>query len=92
MTKFEIATNLAFFLLEKTGSVCGTWRGRLLAKEQRELFGVFLGKGRLIIDGATESVQHYVKICFGLDYDITFEGGLDKLASYCPATAPRKLT
>lgn len=92
MGKFEMAANLAFFLLEKTGSVCGQWTGRLKAQEQRDLFGTFLGKGRLVIDGATESVQHIVKVCFGMDYDVTFAGGLDKLSAHCPATYPRKLT
>jgi hypothetical protein len=41
------------------------------AKEQRELFGRFLGKGRVIIDGHAEMVSHVRKVCFGLDYDVT---------------------
>ena len=72
MVKFEAATNLAHFLLEKTGSVFGVWQGRLTAKEQRALFGKFIGKGLLIIDGTQEILQHVIKVCFGLDYDINF--------------------
>lgn len=92
MGKFEIATNLAFFLLEKTGSVCGQWTGRLKAQEQRKLFGTFLGKGRLVIDGATETVCHVVKVCFGLDYEVTFNGGVEKLSTCAIAnTTPRSI-
>jgi hypothetical protein len=69
----DYAANLAFFLLEKTGSVCGTWSGRLTAAQQRGLFGKFLGKGTLSIDGAAETLQHSVKVCFGLDYEVTAE-------------------
>ncbi len=65
----DYATNLAFFLLEQTGSVCGRWDGRMTAKAQRELFGRFLGKGRITIDGAHERVKMTVKVCFGLDWD-----------------------
>jgi hypothetical protein len=41
------------------------------AVEQRALFGRFLGKGLIIIDGSTEQVQHVIKVCFGLDWDVT---------------------
>jgi hypothetical protein len=78
-TRFDIATNVAFFLLEKTGSVCGYWQGRLTAKEQRALFGRFIGKGMLHIDGATETIAHTIKVCFGLDYDITFQRTLAEM-------------
>lgn len=65
------AANLAFFLLDKTGSVLGKWNGKLSASEQRALFGTFMGKGRLYINGDDETVEHYVKVCFGLDSDCT---------------------
>jgi hypothetical protein len=73
MKKFEIAQNLAFFLLEKTGSVCGKFKGTMKAADQRKLFGMFLGKGMIVIDGANETIQHIVKVCFGQDYDVTFD-------------------
>ena len=69
MTKFEAAENIAFFLLEKTGSVLGYWYGKLSAKEQRALFGQFIGKGNIVIDGEREEIFNRVKVCFGLDYD-----------------------
>ena len=65
------AASLALFLLEKTGTVLGAWSGRLTAAEQRALFGRFLGKGKLWIDGAAETVEHHVKVCFGLDSECT---------------------
>lgn len=65
----DYAANLAAFLVEKTGSVLGRWKGRMSAAEQRELFGRFLGKGQIIIDGERETVCNRVKVCFGHDYD-----------------------
>lgn len=63
------AANLAMFLQEQTGTVCGVWCGTMRASDQRKLFGRFLGKGRLTIDGENERVKMIVKVCFGLDYD-----------------------
>lgn len=68
----DIASNLALFLTERTGSCLGAWRGRLTAAEQRALLGRFVGKGVLWIDGAAETVEHHVKVCFGTDTDCTF--------------------
>lgn len=65
----DIAANLAFYLLEKTGSVLGRWEGRLNATEQRKLLGEYLGGGVIVIDGETETVARRIKVCFGLDYD-----------------------
>lgn len=67
------AASLAIFLLEKTGSVFGQWRGHMLAADQRALFGRFLGKGSITIDGTEERIGHSVKRCFGLDYEVTFD-------------------
>ncbi len=68
----DYAANLAIFLTERTGSCLKTWNGHLRAAEQRALFGRFLGKGRLWIDGANETIEHHVKVCFGADTDCTF--------------------
>ncbi len=57
------------FLLEKTGSTLSTYKSRMTAKEQRLLFGKYIGKGTIVIDGANEVVFNRVKVCFGLDYD-----------------------
>ena len=65
----DYAANVALFLLEKTGSVFGQWKGKLSAAEQRSLLGRFLGKGTIVIDGANETICNRVKVCFGLDYD-----------------------
>lgn len=65
----DYAANLALFLTEKTGSCLNTWAGKLTAAEQRALFGRFIGKGRIVIDGAAETICNRVKVCFGLDSD-----------------------
>ncbi len=69
MAEQNYVTNVCEFLLEKTGSVCGKWEGKMSAKEQRALFGRFLGKGTIVIDGEAETVLNRVKVCFGLDWD-----------------------
>jgi hypothetical protein len=66
----DYAANLAMFLLAETGTVCGKWIGRMTARDQRLLFGRFLGKGNLVINGETETIKHFVKVCFGLDTDL----------------------
>ena len=71
MNKFDYAANLAIFLQEQTGSIYGSWSGRMSAKDQRALFGRFLGKGRVYISGSAERIEHHVKVCFGLDSDCT---------------------
>jgi hypothetical protein len=68
----DYAANLALFLTEKTGSCLKSWSGRLTAAEQRALFGRFLGKGKIWIDGANETIEHHVKVCFGLDSECNF--------------------
>ena len=67
----DAAGSLALFLTERAGSCLASWSGRLTAVEQRQLFGRFLGKGRLVIDGATETLEHHRKVCFGLDSECT---------------------
>lgn len=67
----DYAANLALFLVEKTGSCFGEWCVRAMpAADQRALFGRFLGKGRIYIDGARETLEHSRKVCFGHDYDV----------------------
>ena len=63
------AANLAFFLLENTGSPLGRWTGRLPASDQRKLMGKFLGRGVLTINGADETVNYTKKIAFGQDWE-----------------------
>lgn len=69
MTSNEAIGALAVFLLDKTGSIWGTWEGRMPAADQRALFGRFLGKGTLVINGQDETICNRVKVCFGLDSD-----------------------
>lgn len=68
----DFAANLAHFLTSNTDSCCGRWKGQMNAKDQRALFGRFLGKGMLVIDGANEQIMMVVSVCFGQDSDIRF--------------------
>lgn len=65
----DYAAKLALFLTNKLGTCFGIWSGKLTAAEQRELFGRYIGKGNIVIDGSDETVCNRVKVCFGLDYD-----------------------
>lgn len=65
----DYAANLALFLLNETGTIFGVWSGKMSANEQRKLFGRFIGKGKIIIDGENEMISNRVKVCFGHDYD-----------------------
>jgi hypothetical protein len=65
----DYAANLAIFLTEKTGTALGRWVGKMTAAEQRALFGLYLGKGRIVIDGMQEEVSNLVTVGFGQDYD-----------------------
>jgi hypothetical protein len=61
----DAAANLAFFLLENTGSIWGYWYGPMRAADQRKLFGRFIGKGWVCIHGEDETVKHSTSVCFG---------------------------
>lgn len=63
------AADLALFLQEMTGSVCGFWHGHMRAADQRALFGRYLGRGTICIDGAREMLYMSVSVDFGRDYD-----------------------
>lgn len=65
----DYAASLALFLVAKTGSTLKTWAGKLTAAEQRALFGRFIGKGKIVIDGERETIANRVKVCFGADWD-----------------------
>ena len=65
----DYASNLALFLLEKTGSVLGRFSERMKAADQRALFGRYIGKGRIVIDGTQETIANQVTVGFGQDYD-----------------------
>jgi hypothetical protein len=41
----------------------------MTAAEQRALFGRYIGKGEIVINGSDETIANRVKVCFGLDCD-----------------------
>lgn len=67
----DYAANLAQFLLENTGSVCGIIVTRIRATDQRKLFGRFLGRGSVEIDGDQEEVVHRYTSCYGQSIENT---------------------
>lgn len=89
MPEQNYISNVCFFLLEKTGSVFGIWQGRMSAKEQRELFGRYLGKGTIVVDGANEVVLNRVKVCFGLDWDDRNVTKFSELGGFGPVVKNR---
>ncbi len=65
----DFAANLAIHLIEQTGSIFGRTEAKMSAADQRKLFGRFIGKGTIVIDGERETVSNRVQVCFGQDYD-----------------------
>jgi hypothetical protein len=68
-TRTDYAAALALFLTERKGSPLATWEGKMSAADQRALFGRYIGKGTIVIDGTSETICNRVKVCFGLDSD-----------------------
>lgn len=56
--KDDRAAALAIFLLVNTGSVLGVWEGRMMDADQRVMFGEFIGKGLIAVNGGRETVHH----------------------------------
>jgi hypothetical protein len=69
MANFQLIDNLTQFILTKTGTIWGTWSGKLTAVEQRALLGRYIGKGTIVINSFEETVCNRVKVCFGQDWD-----------------------
>ena len=67
-----IPTALAFFLIDQGKRVYDKWVGNISAADQRILFGSYIGKGRIVIDGERETVHHLIRICFGQDAEIDY--------------------
>lgn len=63
--------DIVSFLLAETGSIWGTWQGRMTYAEQRRVFGRVIGEGLITIDGLNETITHRVKVAFGLDFEDT---------------------
>lgn len=60
---------LAIFLLQETGSIWGTWEGRMPVAKQRELFGYApFGRKTVRVKGLGETVSHTRSVCFGTDW------------------------
>ncbi len=71
MDHYTALENVTMFLLSETGSIWGNWSGRMPADQQRKLFGHYLGRGTIHIDGKEERIEHVIKVCFGTDIHIS---------------------
>ena len=67
--RYDVATNMAFFLMANDHKIFDTWRGKMKAVDQRKIFGVKLGKGTIVINGEKDRAACRVKTCFGQDSD-----------------------
>jgi len=66
----DYAARLALFLLDRTGSIFGAVKIDGMKKEEQvHLFGRYLGRGRIEIDGEQEFVGMTTSLCFGMDRD-----------------------
>ena len=74
MTKYDFQERIAFFLISKGLNVGDSWSGKMKKAEQVAAFGVYFGKGELVVNGTTDCISHMVKIAYGYDIEIT--GGL----------------
>jgi hypothetical protein len=63
-TSEDRASALAFFLLDNTGSIFGTWTGAMTASDQRSLLGGVFGD-EIVIDGEAETISHNVSVSAG---------------------------
>ena len=96
--RYELATKIGFFLLDKGLKTWETWQGRLTKNEQMETFGFYMGKGLITVDGQSEEIIMSIKVCFGQDiYDSFYASAKDgcchssnkklpinELGLYCP--------
>lgn len=68
MTNFEFFEKIGFFMTDKEGHV---WEGKLSKKEQIAAFGVYFGKGMLLVDETTMTIVHLRSQSFGNETEIT---------------------
>jgi hypothetical protein len=71
MANYEMAEKITALIVEKTGSCLGSHSQKFTAKEQKQLFGRYFGKGLIVIDAANETITHVIKTAFGCDSDWT---------------------
>jgi len=70
MTKYDFQERIAFFLISKGLNVGSTWEGKLKKAEQVEAFGVYLGRGVIIVNGTNDTVLNTVSICYGTETEV----------------------
>lgn len=67
--RYDVAANIAHVLMANGAGIFDTITGNISAKDQRRVFGLFLGKGKLIIDGQKDTVCATYQTAFGGDQE-----------------------
>jgi hypothetical protein len=70
-SRFDVATNIAHFLMAQGLSIFDKWQGKITAADQRKIFGVKLGKGIIVVDGENDRAENRSQTCFGGDTEAT---------------------
>jgi hypothetical protein len=65
--RYDLPARIGVFLISKGRSSWGHWEGRMSKFEQDQAFGLYLGKGLIVVDGSEETIVSVVKVCFGQD-------------------------
>jgi hypothetical protein len=73
--RYNVAANLALFLVENGLTIFDDWKGKMSYADQRALCGVALGKGTIHVDGENDRIFCMVTICFGQDWQ--YSGYID---------------
>lgn len=66
----DVVARIATFVFINEGSLWSSWVGKMPKADQMKLFGRYFGRGTLVVDGIKETVEMYVKVCFGTDFDV----------------------
>jgi hypothetical protein len=66
--RYNVAANLALFLVENGFSIFDNWHGKMSYADQRALCGVALGKGTIHINGSEDKIYCMITVSFGTDW------------------------
>lgn len=69
-TAYEFAARIGQFLINQGLKSWSYWEGKIPKTDQLEYFGVYLGRGTIVVDGRDETLYAKVKVCFGGDVDM----------------------
>jgi len=62
--KLAAIANMRNHVILVTGNINAVWQGRLTAAQQRDMYGMYLGKGLITIDTRERLLVHTVRVGF----------------------------